>query len=63
MVVILDGEAEDRSRDVVSDCACETGFESGIVVAPVVFSRAEWETGASRYSVLDKAAVQVRLAV
>lgn len=63
LVVILDGEADDRSRDVVSDCAWEAGFESGIVVAPIVFSRAEWETDASRYSLLGKAVAQEGLAV
>jgi uncharacterized protein len=63
VVVILDGEADDRSRDVVSDCAWEAGFESGIVVAPIVFSRTEWETNASRYSLLGKAVAQEGLAV
>jgi uncharacterized protein len=63
VVVILDAEADDRSREMVSNCAWEAGFEFGIVVAPIVFSRAEWETDASRHSLLGKAVVQEGLAV
>jgi len=63
VVVILDGEADDHSRDLVSDCAWEAGFESGIVVVPVVFSRTEWESHACRYSLLGKAVALEGLAV
>jgi len=63
VVVILDGEACDHYRDVVSDCAWEAGFESGIVVVPIVFSRTEWETHASRYTLLGKAVAQEGLAI
>jgi len=63
VVVILDGEADDHSRDLVSDCAWEAGFESGIVIAPIVFSRTEWETDASRHSLLGKAVAQEGLPV
>ena len=30
-------------RRIVSDCAFEAGFDAGILVSPVVFSREEWE--------------------
>lgn len=63
VVVILEGEADDHSKDVVSDCAWEAGFESGIVVVPIVFSRTEWETDSSRHSLLGKAVAQEGLAV
>jgi len=33
----------------------EAGFESGVVVVPVVFSRVEWENGPERYSLLAEA--------
>lgn len=63
IIVILDGEADERSRDAVSDCAWEAGFESGIVVVPIVFSREEWQAGAVRPSLLHKAVEQEGLEV
>lgn len=30
-------------RRIVSDCAFEAGFDAGILVSPVVYSREEWE--------------------
>ncbi len=63
VVVVLDARTDERSLGIVSDCAWEAGFESGIVVVPVVFSRAEWETDASQYCLLRKAVAQEGLAV
>jgi uncharacterized protein len=63
VIVIIEGDADERSRHVVSDCAWEAGFESGIVVVPIVFSRTEWETDASRYSLLGRAVAQEGIAV
>ncbi len=37
-------------RKQVSECAWEAGFEHGIVITPVVFTRDEWENGPERYS-------------
>lgn len=55
VVVILEGTANDEDREYVSDCAWEAGFQHGIVLVPVVFSRKEWETGPERYSLLAQA--------
>jgi predicted nucleotidyltransferase len=63
LVVIIEDEVDERSRDTVSDCAWEAGFESGIVVAPIVFSRTEWDTDTSRYSLRGKAVAQEGIAV
>lgn len=58
VIVVLVGTADDRSRDFVSDCAWESGLESGIVLVPIVFSQTEWETGVARSSLLGKAVAQ-----
>ena len=55
VVVILDDTCTDRDFDYVSDCAWEAGFEHGIVVVPVVFTRQEWENSPERYSLLAQA--------
>ena len=54
VLVIVDDLAE-KDEDYISECAWEAGFESGIVVVPVVFSRLEWEKGPERYSLLAEA--------
>ncbi|MBU0616808.1 MAG: nucleotidyltransferase domain-containing protein, partial [Planctomycetes bacterium] len=41
VLVILDEPRTPEVRSYVSDCAWEAGFEAGIVVASVVFSREE----------------------
>lgn len=55
ILVILDEEQTSSVRDIVSDCAWQVGFDSGLVVAPVVFSREEWENGPERSSLLAMA--------
>src|SRR3972149_12292234 len=55
VVVILEDTSNDQDSDFVSDCAWEAGFEYGIVIVPVVFSRDEWENSPERYSLLAKA--------
>jgi predicted nucleotidyltransferase len=55
VVVILEDSAGPEARAAVSECAWEAGFEHGIVVAPVVFTRKEWEEGPERESLLVKA--------
>ncbi|MBI4775137.1 MAG: nucleotidyltransferase domain-containing protein [Deltaproteobacteria bacterium] len=55
VLVVLDEPVSRESRRIVSDYAWETGFEAGIVVAPVVVSRDDWENGPDRESLLAKA--------
>ncbi len=55
IVVILDKTPDDQDMEYISDSAWEAGFEHGIVVVPVVYSKEEWENSAERYSLLAKA--------
>ena len=55
VLVILGDASTDKDFDSVSDCAWEAGFEYGIVVVPVVFTRNEWENSPERSSLLAKA--------
>ena len=55
VLVILDDASGERDFDYVSDCAWEAGFEYGIVIVPVVFTRNEWENSPERYSLLARA--------
>jgi hypothetical protein len=55
IVVILADSSKQDDSDYVSDCAWEAGFEYGIVVVPVVFTREEWENSPERYSLLAQA--------
>mgnify|MGYP001557840434 CR=1 FL=1 len=54
VVVIVEDTADEQDFDYVSDCAWEAGFEYGIVVVPVVFTRQEWENSPERYSLLAR---------
>ncbi|MCC6544696.1 MAG: nucleotidyltransferase domain-containing protein [Nitrospirae bacterium] len=55
VIVILDDTTKKKGFDYVSDCAWEAGFEHGIVIVPVVFTKNEWEESPERYSLLAKA--------
>ena len=55
VLVVLEGSTNREARDFVSDCAWEAGFDHGIVVVPVVFSREEWENGLESHSLLAQA--------
>ncbi len=55
VVVVLDEDLTDSVRDYVSDCAWSAGFEEGIVVVPVVFSKREWQMKATSDSLLGRA--------
>jgi predicted nucleotidyltransferase len=55
VLVILNESTSEQDNDYVSDCAWEAGFEHGIVVVPVVFTREEWENSPERYSLLAQA--------
>jgi uncharacterized protein len=52
IAVILNPPAEEKDIEYVSDCAWEAGFEYGIVVVPVVFTKDEWENSPERSSLL-----------
>ena len=54
-VLVIVDDLSEKDEDYISECAWEAGFESGVVVVPVVFSRVEWENGPERYSLLAEA--------
>ena len=51
VLVVLEGAPDEADFDYVSDCAWEAGFEHGIVIVPVVYTRNEWENSARRRAV------------
>ena len=55
VVVILDQLSNVNDVDYVSECAWEAGFEHGIVIVPIVYSRDEWDKSPERYSLLAMA--------
>jgi DNA polymerase sigma len=55
VLVILNDASGEQDFNHVSDCAWEAGFEYGIVIVPVVFTRNEWENSPERYSLLARA--------
>ena len=57
VVVVLNDGSSERDFDYVSECAWEAGFESGIIVVPVVYTREEWENSPERSSLLAQAVV------
>jgi hypothetical protein len=54
ILVVIDNSTE-AVEDYVSSCAWEAGFEYGIVIIPVVYSKEGWETGPDRFSLLGHA--------
>jgi predicted nucleotidyltransferase len=52
VLVVLDQKLAEHDSAYISDCAWESGFDKGIVVVPVVYSRDEWEKSPERYSLL-----------
>ncbi len=63
VVVITEKPLDEREIDYISDCAWEAGFEKGIVVVPVVFSKDEWENSPERYSLLAQAVEMEGIAI
>ena len=55
VLVVLDEPRTPERRNIVSDCAWEAGFDVGVVVASVIFTREEWENGPEYYSPLAEA--------
>ncbi len=58
VLVVVDGQCTPEIRYLVSECAWEAGFEHGIVISTVVYSREEWENGPERHSLLALAVNQ-----
>jgi len=54
-VLVIVDNLPPELEDYISECAWEAGFEYGIVLVPVVFTRDEWENGPVRYSLLAEA--------
>jgi len=55
VLVVTEGHADEPTREWISECAWEAGFDSWIVVVPIVYSRSEWERSPERYSLLAQA--------
>lgn len=54
-ILVIAGQVTKEIEDYISDCAWEAGFEHGIVVVPLVYTRQEWETGPERSSSFARA--------
>lgn len=63
VVVIVDGEITGAHREYISECAWQAGFEKGILLVPVAFSREEWENSPERSSLLAQAIEREGIAV
>lgn len=50
VLVLINEPITHEIREKVSDCAWEAGFDDGIVVASLVYTKDEWESGPERYS-------------
>ena len=55
VLVVLAEPVTPEKRRYISECAWEAGFERGIVVVPVAYSRDEWESGPESQSLLAQA--------
>lgn len=63
ILIILDNPVDDTAEEFISHCAWEAGYEQGIVVSPVIFTRYEWEESPERYSLLSIAVREEGIAV
>lgn len=52
VLVVVDGAVTEELEERVRYVAWEVGLEHGVLIAPVVSSRDEWENGIERYSLL-----------
>lgn len=55
LLVVLDQPVNRETRKVVSECTWQAGFDVGIVVTAILFTRDEWESGPEYYSPLAQA--------
>jgi len=51
-VLVVVDELDEEIQSYISNSAWQAGFDHGIVVVPVVFTREEWEDGPERSSLL-----------
>ena len=63
IMVIVDGDDAASARRLVSECAWEASFGSGIVLSPVVVSAREWDRGPGRASLLGLAVAREGVAI
>ena len=63
VLVVLDGAADAKAEDYVRLCAWEAGVEQGIIVVPVMVSRAEWQDGPLSSSLLALAVEKEGVAI
>jgi len=63
VVVVVSAECDHEAREYISECAWEAGYQHGIVVVPVVFTKDEWENGPERFSLLARAVEGEGLAI
>ena len=54
-LLVIVNDLSPELEEYISECAWEAGFQYGIVIVPVVFTRNEWENGPERYSLLSEA--------
>lgn len=55
VLVVVDHPINREVRNAVSECTWQAGFDSGIVVTAILFTRDEWENGPEYYSPLAEA--------
>ena len=54
-VLVIVDDLTEKDEDYISECAWEAGFESGVVVVPVVSFTSRVGNGPERYSLLAEA--------
>lgn len=55
VLVVTENPWDWETREYISQCAWEAGFDDCMLIVPVVFSREEWEEGPERSSLLTLA--------
>ncbi len=63
IIVILDDNPLQSNEEFVDRCAWESGYEYGIVLVPIVFTRKEWESSITQCSMLYRAVAMEGVAV
>jgi len=55
VLIILNQPIDRKTREIVSECTWQTGFDAGIVITAILFTRDEWDNGPEHYSPLANA--------
>lgn len=55
ILVVVDHPINREVRNAVSECTWQAGFDSGIVVPAILFTRVAWENGPEYYFPLAEA--------